>query len=43
MNAYDRLLLATLVFAAVCFIGVSLYTRYHERVMREKKTGVRKL
>jgi len=37
MDAYDRLLLATGVFAAVCFIGVSLYVRYHKRVMREQK------
>jgi len=37
MDAYDRLLVATMVFAAVCFIGVSLYVRYHQRVMREQK------
>lgn len=37
MDPYDRLLLATLVFAAVCFIGVSLYARHHKRVMREEK------
>jgi len=37
LDAYDRLLLATGVFALVCFIGVSLYVRYHKRVMREEK------
>ena len=37
MDAYDRLLLATGVFALVCFIGVLLYVRYHERVMRERR------
>ena len=40
MDAYDRLLLATMVFAAVCFIGVSLYVRYHKRVMRERRADV---
>jgi len=36
MGAYDRLLVATMVFAAICFIGVSLYVRYHKRVMSER-------
>jgi len=38
MNPYDRLLIATLVFAAVCFIGVSLYVRHHKRVMKDRQT-----
>ena len=37
MNAYDKLLLAIMVFAVMCFIGVSLYVRYHKRVMRERR------
>jgi len=38
LDAYDRLLLAAGVFALVCFIGVLLYVRYHNRVMKESKT-----
>jgi len=37
MDGYDRLLLVAGVYALLCFIGVSLYTRYHNRVMREQK------
>jgi len=39
MNGYDRLLVASMVFAVICYIGVFMYVRYHERVIKERRAS----